>query len=230
MIVLFICSSAFSLQAQEDSVYQISTLKRLSIEELLNIEVVTASRIGQKLSEAPATMLVITSQQIEERGYEELDDALRDIAGIDLIHVSGGFPSIRTFRGMYGDENRRILFLIDGIVENSLIGSFEMGGPAYSLHNVERIEIIWGPGSALYGANAFGGVINMITKKGENMKALYFQKGAGSYNTSFEKLMVGIKKSNFDISFSGSNYSTDGPRFTNRDPNYSNAYVDNARS
>lgn len=216
--------------AQNDSLVKPYALKNLSLEELMNIEVITASGSGQKISEAPSTMIVITAQQIKERGYEELDDALRDIPGLDLAHLSVQFPTIRTFRGMYGDENRRILFMIDGIIENSIIGGFEMGGPAYSLHNVERIEIMWGPGSALYGANAFSAVINMITKKGEDINGFNFQRGFGSYNTSFEKAMLGIKKSNLELSLSGSLFRTDGPTYTNRDPNYSNAYVDNAWS
>ena len=66
---------------------------------------------------------------------------------------------------MYGAENLRALLMIDGIVENNILGSNDMAGPAYPLHNVLRIEIVWGPVSALYGENAFGGVINIITKK-----------------------------------------------------------------
>src|SRR5207249_9947395 len=112
----------FLTMAQNDSLPNASGLTGFSLEQLMNIRVVTASKSEQKMSEAPSTILVITSQQIEERGYEELDDALRDIPGIDLVHIYGGFSTIKTFRGMYGDENRRILFLIDGIVENSLNG------------------------------------------------------------------------------------------------------------
>ena len=232
---LFLCLSAFSLHAQ-DSVYHVSYLKKLSIDELLNIEVVTASKTGQKISEAPSTMLVITAEQIAERGYIQLEDALRDIPGVDLIHIYGQAPSHITFRGMYGDENRRVLLMIDGIVENSIIGNYEMAGPAYSLHNVDRIEIIWGPGSALYGANAYSAVINIITKKGADMSGLHYQKGYGSFNTSIENIMVGIKKMNqatgtdIDVSFSGSLFNTSGPHFTSRHPQYSNSYINNAFS
>lgn len=228
--VVIICFSASSLQAQKDSVYQVSILKRLSIEELMNIEVITASKSGQPIYEAPSTMRVITAEQIQERGYEELDDVIRDIVGVDAIHASGGFPVIRAFRGMYGDENRRMLFMIDGVVENNLIGSAEMGGPAYSLHNVKRIEIIWGPGSALHGANAYSGVINIITKKGADINGVNYQRGYGTFNTSFEKAMFGAKKTGFDIAFSGTLFNTDGPNYKNRDPNFSNAYVKNAFS
>jgi iron complex outermembrane receptor protein len=131
---------------------------------------------------------------------------------------------------MYGAENLRALLMIDGIVENNILGTNDMAGPAYSLHNVNRIEIIWGPASALYGANAFGGVINIITKKGADMNGLHVEKGFGSFNTSTAKLSLGMRKSNFEFAFSGSLYSTDGPKFNNRDPEYNGSYVDKAYS
>lgn len=218
--------------SQQDTTPKINTLLDFSMEELMNVEVVSASASisGQKLSEAPSTMYIITAQQIEERGYEELGDALRDIPGIDFIHLNGYVPTLNYFRGMFGAENLRSLLMIDGIPENNIAGTNDMGGPAYSLHNVERIEIIWGPASALYGANAFGGLINIITKKAEAINGLKVQRGQGNLNTSFEKAAFGMKKGAMDISFSGSLFRTDGPQFTNISPNYSASYVDNAYS
>jgi outer membrane receptor for ferrienterochelin and colicins len=229
-LTIVFCFSSYSLQAQNDSLLKMEQLNRLSLEELMDIEVVTATGVKQKITEAPSTMWVITAQEIRERGYEQLDDVLRDIAGVDLIRVYGRAPSFITFRGMYGDENRRMLFMIDGVVENSVIGDFAIGGCAYSLHNVERIEILWGPGSALYGANAFGAVINIITKKGEEAKGLHFQRAFGSYNTSVENIMLGLKKSRVELALSGSLFNMDGPQFSRRDPSYSNSYVKNAWS
>ena len=174
LLTLFYLTSLW-LQAQEESVQKSANLSELSLEDLMNIKVVTASGSEQTVSEAPSTMMVITAQQITERGYEQLDDVLRDIPGVDLVHAYGQAPTFITFRGMYGDENKRMLIMIDGIVENSLMGGYEMAGPAYSLHNVERVEIIWGPASALYGANAFSAVVNMITKKGAEINGLQYQ-------------------------------------------------------
>src|SRR5439155_13894067 len=133
----------------------------------------------------------------------------------DIIHLSGYMPSVLYFRGLYGAENLRTLLLIDGVRENNLVGTLDLAGPAYSLHNVERIEIIWGPASALYGADAFGGVINIITKKASHGNELYYEKGVGSFNTSLDRAMVNVSKGDFGLSFSGSLFSTDGPRYTN---------------
>jgi outer membrane receptor for ferrienterochelin and colicins len=217
------------LQAQTDTA-NVNQLLRLSLEELMNIQVVTASGYLQTTDEAPSTIQVVTAEQITERGYEQLDDVLRDIPGIDMIHINGYAPTLIYFRGMYGAENLRALLMIDGIVENNILGSNDMAGPAYSLHNVLRIEIIRGPASALYGANAFGGVINIITKKGKDVNGLYAEKGYGSFNTAVEKINVGVRRGKFEFAVSGSLYSSDGPTFNNRDPYYTGSYVDKAYS
>src|SRR5438093_2183708 len=164
------------LKAQKDA-EPVGKLLQLSLKELMDIKVVSASGYLQTTSEAPSTITVITASQIAERGYEQLEDALRDVPGIDMIHVNGYAPTLFYFRGMYGAENLRALLMIDGIVENNIVGSNDIAGPAYNLHNVERIEIIWGPASALYGANAFGGVINIITKKGADIDGLRAEQG-----------------------------------------------------
>ncbi len=228
--LILVCLTPILTRAQADTVPEISRLLDLSLEELMNIQVVTATGSIQRISEAPSTMNVITAKQIKERGYLQLEDALKDIPGIDFIHTNGYIPTLIYFRGMYGAENLRALLMIDGIPENNIIGSNDMAGPAYSLHNVDRIEVIWGPASALYGANAFGGVINIITKSGATINGFQYEKGFGSFNTSVDKAMFGISRSNFDISIAGSLYSTDGPKFTNRDPNYTASYVDKAYS
>ncbi len=230
LVIHFFLLLPACLIAQIDTVPDVKSLLQLSLEELINIKVVTASGYLQTTSEAPSTITVISAQQIAERGYEQLEDALRDIPGIDMIHINGYAPTLIYFRGMYGAENTRALLMIDGVVENNILGSNDMAGPAYSLHNVDRVEIIWGPVSALYGANAFGGVINIITKKGGDIDGLKFEQGFGSFNTSFQKLSVGLKKNKFEFAVAGTLYSTDGPKFSNRDPNYSGSYVDKAHS
>jgi outer membrane cobalamin receptor len=230
MALLVFLSAPLALVAQKESVIPVDSLLKLSLEELLNIKVVTASGYAQTTAEAPSTIIVITDRQIKDRSYEHLEDALRDVPGIDMIHLNGYAPILIYFRGMYGAENLRALLMIDGIVENNIIGTNDMAGPAYSLHNVKRIEIISGPASALYGANAFGGVINIITKEGGDINGLTAEQGFGSFNTTFENLSMGLKKNKFEFNIAGTLYSTDGPKFTNRDPNYSGSYVDKAYS
>lgn len=230
LFLLLAFAMPLTLKAQQDSVPEVEKLLSLSLEQLLDIKVVSASGFLQTATEAPSTIQVVTSRQIAERGYEQLEDVFRDIPGIDMIHINGYAPTLFYFRGMYGAENLRALLMIDGVVENNIIGSNDMAGPAYSLHNVERIEIIWGPASALYGANAFGGIINIITKKGSDINGLHAETGFGSFNTTITRMSMGAKRNNFDLAFSGSLYSTDGPSFRNRDPRYHGAFVDHAFS
>jgi outer membrane cobalamin receptor len=230
LLIFIFLITTYAIKAQKDSLPAVANLLDLSLEQLMNIKVVTASGYMQTTSEAPSTITVITAQQIAERGYEQLEDALRDIPGIDMIHINGYAPTLIYFRGMYGAENLRALLMIDGIVENNILGSNDIAGPAYNLHNAERIEIIWGPVSALYGSNAFGGVINIITKKGADINGLAVQQGFGTFNTRFENIDVGLKKSKFEFNMSGTLYNTDGPKFTNRDPDYAASYVHNAYS
>jgi outer membrane cobalamin receptor len=230
LTICFFLIIALSLNAQQDTTSGVPKLLQLSLEELMNVKVITASGYAQTTAEAPSTITVITAQQIKDRGYEQLEDALRDVPGIDMIHLNGYAPTLIYFRGMYGAENLRALLMIDGIVENNIIGTNDMAGPAYSLHNVQRIEIISGPASALYGANAFGGVINVITKDGGDINGFTAEQGFGSFNTTFEKVSLGLKKNKFEFNIAGILYSSDGPKFKNRDPDYSGSYVDKAYS
>lgn len=226
--LLLFCFNFSIGQANEGR--KVDSLLNLSLEELMNIEVITPSGYMQTTLKAPSTITVVTAKQIERRGYEQLEDVLRDIPGIDMIHINGYSPTLFYFRGMYGAENLRVLLMIDGIVENNILGSNDLAGPAYSLHNVDRIEIIQGPVSALYGANAFGGVINIISKKGAQIDGFHAEQGFGTFNTSFEKISLGARKSNIEFSVAGSLYSSNGPVFSNRDPEYSGSYVDKAYS
>jgi outer membrane cobalamin receptor len=219
-----------AVHAQQDTTPEIKQLLSLSIEQLMNVKVVTASGFLQNVSKAPSTITVITARQIQERGYEQLEDALRDVPGIDMVHINGYAPTLIYFRGMYGAENLRALLMIDGIVENNILGSNDMAGPAYNLHDVDRIEIIWGPVSALYGANAFGGVINIISKKGSQINGIHVQQGFGSYSSRLTTLNAGFRHGHWEASAAGSLFYSNGPKFTNRDPDYDASFVDNAYS
>ena len=88
---LFLC-------ARKDTIPGVSKLLELSLEVLMNIKVLTAAWYLQTTSEAPSTITVITPQQIADRGYEQPEDALRDIPGIDMIHINGYAPTLIYFR------------------------------------------------------------------------------------------------------------------------------------
>lgn len=146
-----------------------------------NQEVITATRSRTSRREAPAAVYVVTAQQIRERGYRSLVEALHDIPGFDIVHVYGIFPELIHQRGLVGN-NQRTLVYVDGILDNNITENAFLGGSIrFPLHNVRRIEVVAGPASALYGANAFNGVINIITKDGSREPGAEVEVTYGAY-------------------------------------------------
>jgi outer membrane receptor for ferrienterochelin and colicins len=131
--------------------------------------VITASGFSQSIRNAPASISVVTRQELEKKPFRSLADAVKDIEGISIIG-SGSNASDISIRGLPGDYT---LILVDGKRQNSREsrpngnGGFEAGFIP-PLEAIERIEVIRGPMSSLYGSDAMGGVINIITRKADN--------------------------------------------------------------
>jgi iron complex outermembrane receptor protein len=217
---------------------------------LENTEVVTATRTKTKLKEAPAAIYVISSQQIAERGYRTLSDALHDVPGMDFQHNYGIYPDLIHQRGLVGGMQRTLIY-VDGIPDNNLNENAMLAGSVrFPLNNVERIEVISGPASALYGANAFNGIINIIMKDGATSPGNQVDTTIGSYEaTSANKFSNpgtaasfsarGVSEGPTPIQYSvfGYYYQTQGPNMggiqgldpkqngaTKEDPNYNYKY------
>ena len=160
-----ICIVLFFLQLSPAQDTTSANLLSLSLEELMNIQLESATRYETRLRNVPVFAVVITRQQIEERGYASLLDVLHDVPGFDIIHVNGLYPQLVHQRGLRGNNNRTLVF-VDGILIQNLY-EMNMLGTAldYDLSNVQQIEIIYGPASALYGSNAVTGIINIRTRE-----------------------------------------------------------------
>lgn len=141
---------------------------------LQQTEVVTASRTKESLIDVPATTMVVTEQDFKNRGYTSLDDIFRDLPGFDYIGQQGTDNAVLYQRGYRTPFTSRTLLMINGIVENDLWAQVATPSRMYPISNIKRVEIIYGPASAVYGPNAFQGIINIITKDGRenNGKAL----------------------------------------------------------
>ncbi len=192
---------------------------------LEDIEVVTATRSKTKLREAPAAVYVITAAQIRERGYQTLSEALHDMPGFDFQHTYGIYPEQVHQRGLVGENNRTLVY-IDGVPDNNLNENGALAGTIrFPLANVERIEIVSGPASALYGANAFNGIINIITKDGKTASGNhiefthgYWERGFRNkgYRMSFssrDEISLGKDGKSIQYSLGGYYYITEGPYF-----------------
>ncbi|HPG39463.1 MAG TPA: TonB-dependent receptor [bacterium] len=156
-------------------------LLNMSLEELSNIQVITASKIPQNIETVPATVRVITTEQIANNGYLTLEEALADLPGMQFRNING-FNSYVFMRGV-PSQNNLILVLVDGIQINELNSGGFYGGGQYNLQNVDRIEIVYGPASALYGTNAVSGIVNIITKSPQTHTGLDLYALYGTFNT-----------------------------------------------
>lgn len=183
--------------------------------------VVTATRTKSKIKDAPAAVYVITRKQIEERGYRTLTDALKDVPGFDFQHTYGVYPELVHQRGLVG-ENTRSLVYVDGVSDNNISGIGPLSGTLhFPLSNIERIEIVSGPASSLYGANAFNGIINIITRDGVNSGGNHVEAVYGGYESSFRRPGAGLnfsfrgRSQSMDMGYSigGQYFQTQGPDF-----------------
>jgi len=143
-------------------------------------EVITAAaKHEQKLIEAPSAVSVISREEIRAMGLTSLADILRIVPGIEVYEISPGYPVVG-FRGQANETNDLVVVLLDGReVNNPALGTTFYAALPVSPLEIERIEIIRGPGSSLYGANAFSGVINIITQSEKAVDRIVSGYGGG---------------------------------------------------
>ena len=142
----------------------------IQLDSLLNQTVSSVSKYAQTTSEAPSSVTVITAEEIRLFGFRTIQDVLRTVDGFYVSNDHDyGYVGVRGF-GRPGDYNSRLLLLVNGVVTNDpVFGSAYTGTEfAFNLASVERIEIVRGPASAVYGAGAMFGVVNLILRNGVN--------------------------------------------------------------
>lgn len=212
LILIFPCY--FTAHSQEIDSTSAINLFELSLEDLMNIEIVSAVRQNQNISDAPSIVSVITENQIKERGYLSVDEALNSIAGLDVItdHFQPNL-GIRGINGGLRSWSRLVKVMIDGqnVSFRSSADNF-LDASLIPIEAIEKIEVIRGPNSALFGKNAFLGVVNIITKSGSTLKNSSISNYLAEINknSSFGLSAVwGGKKENFDFIFASSYSQTD---------------------
>jgi outer membrane receptor for ferrienterochelin and colicin len=155
-------------------------LKRATIEDLMNITITTATRNSEGATSAPARVRVVTEAQIQRRGYRSLADLLKDLPEFKLDF--GGdqdYPMEVTVDGTRGGS--RVVLLFDGIRISSPTNEPLPILANYPVHAVQQIEIVYGPASALYGADAFSAVVNIISKEMTGAPALAVGTSIGQF-------------------------------------------------
>src|SRR5580658_5801993 len=165
MVILVLGLSELRVSAQtNDLVQSPSELKNMSLEQLFDTEVTSVSREPEKLSESPSAIQIITQDDIERSGASSIPEALRLADNLDVAQINSHDWGISA-RGFNTDLANKLLVLIDGrSVYTPLFSGVFWDVQDYLLEDIDRIEVISGPGGTLWGANAVNGVINIITK------------------------------------------------------------------
>jgi len=168
-------------------------LTQVSLENLMNIEVTSVSKKEQKLSQVAAAIFVITPEDIRHSGATNIPELLRMVPGLDVAQINANTWAISA-RGFNLQFASKLLVLIDGrAVYTPLFGGVNWDTQEVPLEDIERIEVIRGPGGAVWGANAVNGVINIITKKAADTPGMLVTGGGGTQAQEFGTLQYGGK-------------------------------------
>jgi outer membrane receptor for ferrienterochelin and colicins len=174
-----------------------------------------ASKYEQKVTEAPSSVSIVTAAEIKKYGYRTLADILRSIRGFyvtyDRIYPSVG---VRGFNRP-ADYGNRFVLLVDGHRQNeALYGSITSGMDfIVDVDLIDRVEVIRGPSSSIYGSNAFLGVINVITRKGRDIRGGEVSGDGGSFSTYKGRLTYGDRfRNGLEMTVSGTGFQSDGHR------------------
>jgi iron complex outermembrane receptor protein len=166
-----------------------SELLDLSIEELADLKITSASRVAESLRDTPASVFVITADDIRRSGVTSIPEALRLAPGVEVARRSAFEWSV-TIRGFNSDLANKLLVLIDGrSVYSPLFAGVFWDIQDTLLEDVERIEIVSGPGGTMWGANAVNGVINIITRRSSDTQGGYAEMLGGNE----ERVIAGLR-------------------------------------
>lgn len=192
--ILVLASSIGTSSAQAaDSSAKPRSIADLSLEELMNIEVTSAAKKPQRVADTASAVFVITGEDMRRSGVTSIAEALRMAPGVEVGRFGGNkwAVSIRGFNGRFANK---LLVLMDGrTVYTPLFSGVLWESQDTVLEDIERIEVIRGPGAALWGANAVNGVINIITRKASDTQGTLISAGTGSAERAFATVRHGGK-------------------------------------
>lgn len=166
------------LSAQEEA------WTRRNLDELRRTPVITASGFSQPFVAAPAKVVILTAEEIQLRGYLDLEELLHDLGGFDFNKTMGIEWSTIFMRGFRSSNSDRFLLIWDGVIQNDIWKQNVWLSRQYPLSAIERVEVMYGPASLLYGANAMSGIINVILKPPGTSPGILAEVTGGSFGTN----------------------------------------------
>jgi vitamin B12 transporter len=208
LFILSLTAAASSMRGQ-DAISSTASREEAESERII----VSATRIDVPLDQSPASVSVVTSQDIEVKQIERVSDALREVPGLSVVQTgsAGQLTSVFT-RGLRSEHTQ---VLLDGVpINQGLQGAFDFAN--LTTDDIDRIEVVRGPQSTLYGPRALAGVIQVFTKQGNGPPGITLSAEGGSYDTFRETIESDGKIDQFDYSIGASRIDTDNARPNNQ--------------
>lgn len=188
LLVSALCASPLVVSAEEKT-----EALDLSVEDLLNVEVTSVAKKAQSLNDAAAAVFVISNEDIKRSGATNIPDALRLAPGLDVAKIDANKWAVSS-RGFNGRRANKLLVLVDGrsAYTRSFAGVY-WENQDVMMEDIDRIEVIRGPGATLWGANAVNGVINIISKNSSKTQGGSLNAGGGTEEQDFGSFRYGTK-------------------------------------
>ena len=187
------------LLAQEES--QEEDIEDFSLEDLLNVEITTAGKTAQKISDIPASVVVITREDIERYGYQSLDEILKNIPGMYEIDDLSYVRSIFGVRANWSQNANSFIYMVNGVKqEPATTDGLVYPYPYIPVEAIDRIEVVRGPMSVIYGAGAFFGAINIFTDQVSEKNAVNMVSASYGSEETF-RLFARASGTSGDLSF-----------------------------
>src|SRR5438874_10441227 len=193
LLVLLAAVSVTTTFAEAPQNVMPADVTQMSMEDLMNVQVTSVSKRTQKLANAAAAIFVITQDDIRRSGATSIPEALRMVPGVQVARIDENKWAIAS-RGFNGRFDNKLLVLIDGrSVYTPLFSGVYWNIQDVMLEDVDRIEVIRGPGATLWGANAVDGVINIITKPARSTQSALVTAAGGTEERGAANLRYGGK-------------------------------------
>lgn len=206
LIGLFILALSLPSKANGELGDEEDLISAYGDEEIISL----ATGRSQPVSRAPAVATVITSKDIQEMGATNLDQVLESIPGVHVSLSSVRFSPVISIRGIHTDKNPQVLMLVNGVPITQVYFGDRGVHSTLPIASIERVEIMRGPGSAIFGADAFSGVINVITKDAASIDGIEGGVRYGSFDSKEAWALYGGKWGDVDIGFTVEYHQTNG--------------------
>ena len=210
-LICFVMCPGLATAGEEPGAASTSWLYDLSLGELAHVEITSAARSSEKIEEIPASVVLITRQEIDSYGYATLTELLGHIPGLYQIddYQEGAKLGLRGFWS--GVTNRNIIVLVDGVKQvEDRDQSSPLNKIAVPVESIERVEVVRGPLSVIYGPGALFGVINIITHKPDSASSSRVSASYGQRNTKRAFIRVMDKMGELEFALNATFYGTDG--------------------